>query len=132
MLLQEFGYGLYDGITGLVTQPIRGARKEGVTGALKGFGKGLGGVILKPSAGMNSELSLCMLTLLAVTNQCNSRLWRPRLRLQRHLQGAAKAPWRQRAGLHRRRPCRAGLRGLEDVISGTASRCGEPMASAAR
>lgn len=46
-----FGYGLYDGLTGLVTQPYNGARKEGAIGFLKGFGKGLGGVVFKPSAG---------------------------------------------------------------------------------
>jgi hypothetical protein len=48
---KEFGLGLYDGITGLVTQPLRGAEKEGGAGLLKGFGKGIGGLILKPSAG---------------------------------------------------------------------------------
>jgi hypothetical protein len=46
-----FGYGLYDGLTGLVTQPYNGAKKEGAIGFLKGFGKGLGGVVFKPSAG---------------------------------------------------------------------------------
>ncbi|ETS84585.1 hypothetical protein PFICI_02610 [Pestalotiopsis fici W106-1] len=48
---KEFGLGLYDGISGLVTQPIRGAQKEGGMGFLKGFGKGIGGLILKPAAG---------------------------------------------------------------------------------
>ncbi|KAI1433862.1 hypothetical protein GGR50DRAFT_461116 [Xylaria sp. CBS 124048] len=47
---KEFGFGLYDGITGLVTQPIKGAQKEGGAGFVKGFGKGIGGLILKPSA----------------------------------------------------------------------------------
>jgi hypothetical protein len=46
-----FGYGLYDGLTGLVTQPYNGARKEGAVGFLKGVGKGIGGVVFKPSAG---------------------------------------------------------------------------------
>ncbi|KAF2483580.1 hypothetical protein BDY17DRAFT_251074 [Neohortaea acidophila] len=45
-----FGYGLYDGITGFVTQPVQGAQKEGAAGFVKGFGKGLGGIVLKPSA----------------------------------------------------------------------------------
>ncbi|KAF2155263.1 glycosyltransferase family 1 protein [Myriangium duriaei CBS 260.36] len=48
---KEFGYGLYDGITGLVTQPIVGAKKEGAAGFIKGIGKGIGGVILKPPGG---------------------------------------------------------------------------------
>ncbi|KAI1821588.1 hypothetical protein F4861DRAFT_532881 [Xylaria intraflava] len=47
---KEFGLGMYDGITGLVTQPLKGAQKEGGAGFLKGFGKGIGGLILKPSA----------------------------------------------------------------------------------
>jgi hypothetical protein len=46
-----FGYGLYDGLTGLVTQPYNGARKEGAVSFLKGVGKGIGGVVFKPSAG---------------------------------------------------------------------------------
>lgn len=49
---KEFGYGFYDGITGLVTQPIAGARKEGAAGFVKGAAKGIGGLILKPGAGI--------------------------------------------------------------------------------
>ncbi|KEY65070.1 hypothetical protein S7711_08140 [Stachybotrys chartarum IBT 7711] len=48
---KEFGYGLYDGISGLITQPLRGAEKEGAGGLVKGFGKGIGGIITKPAAG---------------------------------------------------------------------------------
>lgn len=48
---KEFGLGLFDGITGLVTQPYKGAEKEGVQGLIKGFGKGIGGLVLKPVAG---------------------------------------------------------------------------------
>jgi len=45
------GYGLYDGISGLVTQPMNGAKQDGAVGFLKGFGKGIGGVVCKPAAG---------------------------------------------------------------------------------
>lgn len=48
---KEFGFGLYDGISGLVMQPIKGAEKEGVTGLVKGVGKGIGGIVTKPAAG---------------------------------------------------------------------------------
>lgn len=48
---KEFGFGLYDGISGLVTQPMRGAAKEGGVGAMKGIGKGIGGLVLKSGAG---------------------------------------------------------------------------------
>lgn len=55
-LFQGFGYGFYDGITGVVTQPIIGAKQEGAAGFFKGMGKGLGGLVLKPGAG---SCSLC-------------------------------------------------------------------------
>ncbi|KAH6651632.1 glycosyltransferase family 28 domain-containing protein [Truncatella angustata] len=47
---KEFGLGMYDGISGLITQPLKGAQKEGGLGFLKGIGKGIGGVMLKPAA----------------------------------------------------------------------------------
>ncbi|OAP60468.1 hypothetical protein AYL99_05470 [Fonsecaea erecta] len=49
---KEFGYGFYDGITGLITQPLAGAKKEGAAGFFKGAAKGLGGLVLKPAAGI--------------------------------------------------------------------------------
>ncbi|KAL8672527.1 MAG: hypothetical protein Q9168_003030, partial [Polycauliona sp. 1 TL-2023] len=51
---KEFGYGVYDGVTGLITQPMKGAKQEGVAGFVKGFGKGIGGFFLKPSAAFMS------------------------------------------------------------------------------
>lgn len=47
---KEFGLGMFDGISGLVTQPMRGAEKEGAAGLVKGFGKGVGGLVLKSGA----------------------------------------------------------------------------------
>ncbi|KAK0618056.1 hypothetical protein B0T17DRAFT_495243 [Bombardia bombarda] len=49
---KEFGLGFFDGVSGLVTQPVRGAEKEGAAGLLKGIGKGIGGLVLKPAAGI--------------------------------------------------------------------------------
>jgi hypothetical protein len=49
--MQEFRYGLYDGISGLITQPMKGAEKEGTAGLIKGIGRGIGGLVLKPGAG---------------------------------------------------------------------------------
>ena len=49
---KEFHYGFFDGITGLATQPIAGAQKEGAAGFIKGAAKGIGGLILKPAAGI--------------------------------------------------------------------------------
>lgn len=48
---KEFGLGMYDGVAGLITQPLKGAEKEGGVGLVKGFGKGIGGLMLKPAAG---------------------------------------------------------------------------------
>jgi Tfp pilus assembly major pilin PilA len=39
--MQEFGFGLYDGITGIVTDPYKGAKKEGAVGFVKGVGQGI-------------------------------------------------------------------------------------------
>jgi len=47
---REFGFGIYDGVSGLVTQPWQGARRDGATGFFKGVGKGLGGLAAKPGA----------------------------------------------------------------------------------
>jgi len=53
-------FGLYDGISGLVTEPVKGAKKEGALGALKGFGRGLGGMYWKPNAGLAGLLGYTM------------------------------------------------------------------------
>ncbi|PQE27751.1 glycosyltransferase family 1 protein [Rutstroemia sp. NJR-2017a BVV2] len=49
---KEFAFGWYDGVTGLVTQPWKGAQKEGTSGFLKGIGKGIGGFLTKPGAAL--------------------------------------------------------------------------------
>ncbi|PBP17903.1 isoleucyl-tRNA synthetase [Diplocarpon rosae] len=47
---EEFTFGLYDGFTGLVTQPYTGARDGGPVGFVKGVGMGLTGFVLKDLA----------------------------------------------------------------------------------
>jgi hypothetical protein len=49
---RDFGHGVYDGVTGVITQPVNGAKEEGALGFLKGVGKGIGGLVLKPTAGI--------------------------------------------------------------------------------
>lgn len=78
--------GLYDGYSGLLTQPFEGAREGGVTGFTKGIGKGIGGFFLKPSAGPlsctapgGSQLTGC--------DSCMRLTW---LRIPRDLQRTAK------------------------------------------
>ncbi|KAI1815894.1 glycosyltransferase family 1 protein [Poronia punctata] len=48
----EFIYGIYDGVTGLVRLPIRGAKQGGFTGAIAGIGMGLIGFVLKDLAAL--------------------------------------------------------------------------------
>ncbi|KAH6713659.1 hypothetical protein BKA61DRAFT_518360 [Leptodontidium sp. MPI-SDFR-AT-0119] len=47
---QEFTFGIYDGVTGLVTHPYTGARDHGPVGFVKGVGMGLTGFVLKDLA----------------------------------------------------------------------------------
>ena len=47
---EEFTYGIYDGVTGLVVQPYTGARDNGAFGFVKGVGMGLTGFVLKDLA----------------------------------------------------------------------------------
>lgn len=51
---------MYNGFTGIVTQPIQGYKEEGRAGLYKGIGKGLGGILLKPLAGKPWNLVFCM------------------------------------------------------------------------
>ncbi|KAH7082174.1 hypothetical protein FB567DRAFT_99881 [Paraphoma chrysanthemicola] len=48
----ELVYGVMDGVTGIVTQPIRGAKQRGVIGAARGVGFGIGGFVLKDIAAL--------------------------------------------------------------------------------
>jgi vacuolar protein sorting-associated protein 13A/C len=44
--------GAFDGVTGVVTQPIEGAKKNGMGGFVTGIGVGLVGLVVKPTAGV--------------------------------------------------------------------------------
>ncbi|KAI8385604.1 hypothetical protein BD560DRAFT_383802 [Blakeslea trispora] len=48
----SFASSVASGFSGLVARPIEGASKEGVGGFIKGFGKGLVGVVTKPAVGV--------------------------------------------------------------------------------
>ena len=51
---EGFVFGIYDGVTGLVLQPYRGAKECGTIGFISGIGKGFGGFILKDFAALTS------------------------------------------------------------------------------
>lgn len=44
--------GFFDGVTGVATKPIEGARDEGFGGFFKGVGKGVVGLVTRPTGGM--------------------------------------------------------------------------------
>lgn len=48
----SFAHGISSGVSGLITDPVRGAKQGGAAGFLKGMGKGLVGGIVKPVAGV--------------------------------------------------------------------------------
>jgi len=49
---KRLGKGIFDGITGIFVQPIKGAKKGGAKGFFKGIGKGFLGVAVKPATGV--------------------------------------------------------------------------------
>jgi hypothetical protein len=56
----EFLYGVTDGVSGLITQPYNGAKKNGVMGAVKGVGFGIGGFVLKDIAALLGPVAYMM------------------------------------------------------------------------
>lgn len=52
----EFVYGIYDGWTGVVRLPVRGAKQNGVQGFVKGVGMGLTGFVLKDISAVISPI----------------------------------------------------------------------------
>ncbi|RDB19239.1 Sterol 3-beta-glucosyltransferase UGT80A2 [Hypsizygus marmoreus] len=50
-------YGYYDGIVGLVREPVEGAKKEGFIGAIKGSARSFANVTIRPAAGIVGVIS---------------------------------------------------------------------------
>ncbi|KAL2205079.1 UDP-Glycosyltransferase/glycogen phosphorylase, partial [Sarocladium strictum] len=67
---KEFGYGVYDGFTGVVRLPVRGAKQDGAVGFVKGTGMGLMGLVLK---NMSAVVSPVGYTLKGVVKQAERR-----------------------------------------------------------
>ncbi|KZV64473.1 glycosyltransferase family 1 protein [Peniophora sp. CONT] len=49
---KDFFYGYYDGITGLVKEPMQGAKKEGFAGLVKGSARSFVNATMRPAAGI--------------------------------------------------------------------------------
>lgn len=67
---REFGYGIYDGWTGVVRLPVRGARDDGLRGFVPGLGMGLTGFVLKNIAAVIGPVGY---TLKGVVKQAERR-----------------------------------------------------------
>ncbi|XP_064395949.1 intermembrane lipid transfer protein VPS13A-like isoform X2 [Halichondria panicea] len=50
--LGGFAKNVFEGVTGVVTQPVKGLQKEGAIGLLQGTGRGLVGLITRPTGGL--------------------------------------------------------------------------------
>jgi len=68
-------------MSGLVTQPMKGAQEGGLVGGLMGFGKGLGGAVFKPAAGKRKSLSY----VIELTNMFLRCCWFSWICIQGHL-----------------------------------------------
>ena len=60
-------HGLTSGVTGIIMDPIRGAKRNGVRGALEGVGTGLAGVVAKPISGLMDDTTKLLDTAKAAT-----------------------------------------------------------------
>jgi len=49
----DLGHGFASGVSGVVREPVRGARKDGAIGFVGGIAKGIFGVVKKPVSGMH-------------------------------------------------------------------------------
>ncbi|KAK9423091.1 hypothetical protein SUNI508_04385 [Seiridium unicorne] len=66
----EFAFGIYDGVTGLVRLPVKGAKEHGVSGALGGVAMGIGGFVLKDISAIISPIGY---TLKGIAKQAERR-----------------------------------------------------------
>lgn len=57
---KSIGQGLFGGIAGIVTDPMKGAKKGGFKGFFKGAAKGILGVVAKPTAGVVNAASTAL------------------------------------------------------------------------
>jgi hypothetical protein len=67
--MTSMGKGIFDGVTGLVMQPVKGAKEDGAKGFFKGFGKGIIGIATKPVAGV---IDMASKTTEGITSQASS------------------------------------------------------------
>lgn len=60
--VQKLAQGFFEGVTGVVRAPLRGAEKKGFEGFAKGIGKGLLGLLVKPIIGISDGITDVMIS----------------------------------------------------------------------
>lgn len=89
---KHLAIGFYDGITGLVTQPVKGLRKGGVSGFFGGIASGIGGVVAKPAAGIFGVPGYLGMGVMKEVERLSGRegrgrLWEVEVRMGRLMEG---------------------------------------------
>lgn len=89
---KSLGHGIVSGLTGVIYDPIKGAKEDGFAGALKGVGKGLVGLVAKPTVGL---ASFATQTLQGMSNTASfilqeKKQYNHRARLPRHIDPSSR------------------------------------------
>ncbi len=69
-------FGLVSASTGLITEPYRGAKKEGATGLAKGTAVGVIGVVVKPVVGLSDAFAHVMESVHDIAKDMNVLEWK--------------------------------------------------------
>ncbi|KAI5813184.1 hypothetical protein BZA77DRAFT_334948 [Pyronema omphalodes] len=95
---KELALGMYDGFSGVVMQPYKGAREQGVKGAVKGIGKGFGGLFFKTQAGLAGVIGFPMKGVHRELRKGRDRKVLERVMVARRVQGDRELmEWRAQA-----------------------------------
>ncbi|KAK6373660.1 hypothetical protein LTS17_008153 [Exophiala oligosperma] len=111
--IKELAFGFYDGITGVATHPFQGYRKNNIGGLVSGIGRGVGGLVLKPGAGIFGLPGYILQGLSQEIHKTFGENLESRIALGRALQGRGELQscsaidrdnivreWRKMSGLH--------------------------------
>jgi len=91
---KSLGMGLFKGVTGLVTDPYKGAKNDGAKGFFTGVGKGLLGVVAKPTSGAVSFASQSLTGIGNTMDYCmDNKLHPARCRPQRFIAPTGLTPY---------------------------------------
>jgi len=82
--------GVFYGVTGVVTQPVKGFQEEGALGLVKGMGKGAAGLVLRPTVGVVDVFTRTAEGLQNMGNYLGDEAKRTRVRPPRYIDANEK------------------------------------------